>query len=254
MTAICLVLIAALSTSGPAAFAQHKTDYCKNSKSSTLFLVDRTTPYDEVDRKVIIDSIGAAVDGLDIGDRIVVATIGSHYSKSERLVNACKPGCPKSNNPLDSMLGGCSTMRAMADEREFLGRLRSTLRPLTQGSVEAENSDITGTIAQWTQRPPGGMSFGHVYLFSDMLENSQALPWHEFKAMKPEAAIEVARKYGLLPSTPKAEVRIVGFGRLHDPGRPPLPADLDARLRAFWISYFGAGSAANVSFEGAIQR
>ncbi|MBU2270396.1 MAG: hypothetical protein KKE52_03760, partial [Alphaproteobacteria bacterium] len=39
------------------------------------------------------------------------------------------------------------------------------------------------------------------------------------------------------------DVRIVGFGRSHNPGRPPLDPELDARLREFWAEYFREGGA-----------
>jgi hypothetical protein len=57
-----------------------------------------------------------------------------------------------------------------------------------------------------------------------------------------------------LPAVDGATVRIVGFGRLHDPGRPPLAADMDARIRTFWSDLFKAGGATSVTFEGAIRN
>jgi hypothetical protein len=236
----------------PAHATERGVDYCRFSQNASLFLVDRTTPYDETDRRVVIDSIGAVIEGLGPGDRITVATIGAHYSVSERVIDECKPGCPAANGPLDAFFGGCSPVIAMRDYRAFQARLVARVRPLTATAQEASASDITGTIAQWTRRPSGERGFANIYLFSDMLENSQALPWRTFRDMRTEQALAVVRQYRLAPSVANANVRIVGFGRLHDPGRPPLPADLDLRLRNFWTAYFAAGSARNVSFEGAI--
>lgn len=234
--------------------AERGVDYCRYGQHASLFLVDRTTPYDETDRRVVIDSIGAVVEGLGPGDRITVATIGPHYTVSERVIDECKPGCPPTSGPLGGIFGGCRSVIAMRDDQSFRARLVARIRPLTMAREEAPFSDITGTISQWTRRPPGGHNFTHLYVFSDMLENSQALPWRTFRSMPAEQAMSVVRAYGLTPNVPNAEVRIVGFGRLHDAGRPPLPADLDFRLRGFWIDYFSAGSARHVSFEGAITR
>ena len=236
-----------------AAHAQARNEYCQYGTRSSLFLVDRTTPYDETDRRVIIDSISAVVENLGIGDRIVVATIGRHYSQSERVIDECKPGCPPTRGPLGAILTSCRSMVAMQDNQAFRGRLRARIRPLTTSTAEAPNSDITGTIAQWTQHPPGNRRFTNVYVFSDMLENSQAIPWRDFRVMEPPAAMAVVQRYNLLPSVRGANVRIVGFGRLHDPGRPPLPADLDLRLRSFWRDYFRAGGAGETTFEGSIS-
>jgi hypothetical protein len=253
LAAACLFAVAACDP-GAGGASNTKAKYCEIGDQSSLFLIDRTTQYDDTDQRVIIESIGAVIDGLGAGDRIVLATIGSHYSQSERLANECKPGCPANQGPLDSMVGGCSAMIAQADLREFKSTLVKSVGPLTTTTEEAKKSDITGTIAQWTKAPPGGKPFTSVYVFSDMLENSQGLPWASFRAMTPEKALELADRFKVLPEVKDAEVRIVGFGRLHDPGRPPLPAELDARLRTFWTAYFQAGGAASVSFEGAIRQ
>lgn len=227
--------------------------YCEYGKNAALFLVDRTTQYDETDQRVMIESIGSVIDSLDTGDRFVLATIDSHYTGSQPLANECKPGCP-AQGALEAVTGGCSGMIAQADLRTFKTQLAEGVRPLATTNEEAKNSDIAGTVAQWTQSPPAGKSFNQVYIFSDMLENSQALPWAKFKTIEPADAITRMTELNRLPSVEGATVRIVGFGRLHDPGRPPLAADQDARFRTFWSDYFKAGGATSVTFEGAIRN
>tara|TARA_R110000782_G_scaffold140955_2_gene233616 strand:- start:2711 stop:3484 length:774 start_codon:yes stop_codon:yes gene_type:complete len=251
--AIALVLTGCSDGSDEAPSGAQAAGYCAFGQTSSLFLIDQTTPYDDTDRAVITESIGTVVDQLGPGDRIVLATIGEHYTQSSRLINACKPGCPEGQGALDSMMGGCSSMKALADERQFMGQLAQTLAPAVQGSASADHSAIMSTIAQWTQAPPGGQPFAHVYIFSDMLENSQAVPWSEFRSMEPDAAMALAEKFRYLPAVQGADVRIVGFGRSHNPGRPPLDPELDARLRGFWTDYFRAGGA-SVTFEGAIRN
>lgn len=228
-------------------------DYCQAGKTSSLFLIDRTTPADSMDKSVMMQSLATVVDGLGHGDRIVVATIGPHYTNTERLVNACKPGCPDNQGVADYMLGQCSAMQAKADERVFMAQLVKALEPVTTDAEEAATSDIVRTIAQWTQTPPGDRPYSTVYIFSDMLENSQVLPWREFKASEPEASLEEVEKYRLTPDLPGADVRIVGFGRSHNPGRPPLDPDIDFRVRTFWKEYFASGGA-TATFEGSIQN
>lgn len=68
--------------------------YCEAGSNAALFLVDRTTQYDDTDQRVMIESIGSVIDSLGTGDRFVLATIDAHYTGSERLANECKPGCP----------------------------------------------------------------------------------------------------------------------------------------------------------------
>ncbi|MEQ9436779.1 hypothetical protein [Hyphomonas sp.] len=252
LLAVALVLTGCSGSSGSEPGAQ-AAGYCAFGETSSLFLIDQTTPYDDTDRAVITESIGTVVDRLGPGDRIVLATISEHYTQSSRLINACKPGCPQGQGALDSMVGGCSSMKALADERQFMSSLAQTLAPAVQGSSSADHSAIMSTIAQWTQAPPGGQPFNHVYIFSDMLENSQAVPWSDFRSAEPDAAMALAEKYRYVPAVQGADVRIVGFGRSHNPGRPPLDPELDARLREFWAAYFLAGGA-SVTFEGAIRN
>jgi hypothetical protein len=198
----------------------------------------------------MLESLGSVIDALGPGDRFVLATIDGHYSLSNQLANDCNPGCPKTND----LFSDCSPIRATKDKKAFKARLAAAVAPLMQPFADATKSDITGTIAQWTQHPPGGHAFTSVYVFSDMLENSQALPWSQFQTMTADKVMEVVSKYRLTPAVSKVDVRIVGFGRLHTPGRPLLPADLDARLREVWAAYFNAGGAQSVNFEGAIRR
>jgi hypothetical protein len=229
--------------------AQQRTDYCRYGDQSSLFVIDRTTPYDETDRRVLMESAGAVVDELGIGDRLIVITIGAHYSASQQVFNACRPGCPETDNPLGDIVTGCASMIALRDERDFRRRLVQALRPLTTNIVNDRGSDITGTLAHVTQRPPNARPFATVSIFSDMLENSLALSWAQFSGQSEAQSMDVVERYRLLPNVRGAQVRIVGFGRMHDDERTPLPPDLDQRLRDFWSSYFTRGGARSVSFD-----
>src|SRR5262249_39574642 len=136
--------------------AQGRVDYCAYGHHSSLFMIDRTTPYDQTDQQVLLQSAGAVVDGLHAGDRLVVVTIGSHYSMSNRVFNECRPGCPATNNPFGDVVTGCASMIALRDERIFRARLIQALRPLMNNATDDRASDITGTIAQTTREAPGG--------------------------------------------------------------------------------------------------
>jgi hypothetical protein len=62
-------------------------------------MIDRTTRYDETDQQVLLQSAGAIVDNLGPGDRLVVVTIGSHYSMSNHAFNECRPAAPQQLTP-----------------------------------------------------------------------------------------------------------------------------------------------------------
>lgn len=252
--AILAALCGALLLASACSSADSHIDYCAFGDESSLLVIDRTTPYDETDRRVLLESAGATVDRLGVGDRLVVVTIGAHYSMSNSVFSGCRPGCPQSASPLGDLAGSCSAVIARRDERAFRARLIAALRPLMNNTNDDSGSDITGTLAQMTRRPPGGRAYAAINIYSDMLENSQPLPWRDFVANAPEHSLAIARQYDLLPSANGASVRIVGFGRLHDALRSPLRPDVDQRLRAFWRQYFTAGGAADVSFQTTLAQ
>jgi hypothetical protein len=242
MRAIVLVLAvvaAILAPSAAAAQSQGANDYCASSPRATLLLFDRTTPFDDNERDAARIHVGAVVDGLLPRERIVVATIERHYSVSRQVFDACLPGCP----PGAALW--CSGVRADREARGFRARLFAAIRPLLAPAPEQRNSDVTGTIARQSR----GRRFDRVVIYSDMLENSEALPWTQFRDGDNAALMQTARAYGLVARLPGAGVEIVGFGRSHDPGRAPLPAAVDQKIRRFWTAYFSAAGAAAPAFE-----
>ncbi|HVY85172.1 MAG TPA: hypothetical protein VG943_08565 [Caulobacterales bacterium] len=236
-------LLAALGVFALGARAQEPVGrYCAANAPSTLLLIDRTTPYDDADRAAIRETMSGVVEHLGDSERLVVATIENHYSVSRDVFDACNPGC------LDrSLFTNCSELRANAERPEFRRRLFLAVQPLTRNTSELPNSDITGTIARQTQRR--GRAFTRVVIYSDMLENSQALPWPTFRDQPIAQLMAVVRQYNLIPNVRGATVTISGFGRLHDPGRPPLAAAIDFKVRAFWAQYFSAGGARATQFD-----
>lgn len=244
---MCATAIAFLSIANAPDAEARGTDYCQYGRESILFLIDRTTPYDDTDRRTITASTGALVDRLGPGDRIVVATIGEHYTQTRREFSDCVPGCPEVGF-VDSLLSSCRAVRARQDRHVFRNRLLSAVVPLTRNPNNARFSGILSTLSETTRAPVGGAAYTQIYVFSDMLENSQAFPWPRFRDMTNAEAMASVRDQMLLPSVRNARVQIAGFGRLHDPDRPYLEPQLDRRLREFWTGYFRAGGASEVMF------
>lgn len=255
MLALGLTACGGAPASGPSAGSGKASskDYCDLSDRSALFLIDRTTVIDPTDKAIILESLGTVVDGLETGDRLVIATIEDHYSQTALKTNACKPGCPPASGAVDAVIGQCSAMQATRDARAFNSDLARTIQPLLNTAEEKPGSDIIRTVAQWTASPPGDEPFTEIYIFSDMLENSELFRWSAFKSMPTEAAMDRVASLDLVPRATGARVRIVGFGRGHGETRQPLPPETDATLRKFWNTYFSSGGA-TTSFEGAIRQ
>lgn len=238
--ALSLLLSACSGPAGSGFVNRTPDDYCALSDRSTLFLIDRTTTFDVADQTLLMESLGGVVDKLQTGDRIIIATISDHYSKTRRLANACKPGCPEAGGVVDEIMGSCSTMKAKQDQQQFMGSLAASLREIINTAEDASGSDIIRTIGHWTGSA-SAEPYTNLVIYSDMLENSDMLTWRKFSSLPEDELMGIVAEHGALARTPGTHIRIIGYGRLHDKARSPLPAALDAKLRGFWTRYFFEG-------------
>ncbi|MGB0722212.1 MAG: P-loop NTPase [Gammaproteobacteria bacterium] len=83
-------------------------------------------------------------------------------------------------------------------------------------------------------------------IFSDMLENSPALPWPRVLDAHADDLKEIPAAAGMTPRYDGASVDIFGFGRLHSSGRPALAEGQRGHLVSLWRAYFSAQGATRV--------
>lgn len=238
--AVSILLAACSGPAGSGFVNRTPEDYCTLSDRSTLFLIDRTTRFDAGDQTLLMESLGSVVDRLETGDRIIIATISDHYSKTRRLANACKPGCPAGGGVVDEIVGSCSTMKAKQDQQQFMGSLAASLREVITTAEDAKGSDIIRTIGHWTGSA-SARPYTRIVVYSDMLENSDMIAWSKFSTLPEDELMSVVTEHGAGAKTPGTDIRLIGYGRLHDKARSPLPAALDTKLRGFWTRYFFEG-------------
>lgn len=238
--AFAMLVTACSGAAGEGFVNREMEDYCSLSERSTLFLIDRTTTFDSGDQTLLMESLGGVVDRLETGDRIIIATISDHYSRTRQLANACKPGCPEASGVMDEIIGSCSTMKARQDQQQFMGSLAASLREVINTAEDAGGSDIIRTIGHWTGSA-AAEPYTNIVVYSDMLENSDMIGWSQFSSLPEDELMSIVAGHGAAARTPGSNIRVIGYGRLHDAARSPLPAALDARLRSFWNRYFNEG-------------
>ncbi len=248
-----LLVALAVWLSGDSATAD--PEYCDYGSRTVLFLVDRTMAYDTNDKTLMNEGVGKIVPRLTVGDRVVVQSITSDYVYGERKFDECVPGCPEGTSLFDRYLGQCNTVAANADYKRFRRSLTNVFRGFLSEQAEYRRSDILGSIAGVSsaveqmhrqERRPADQerrSLGDVYLFTDLLENSEDFPWPAIVAKEPAGLVDYIRSRELLPNLQGASITVFGYGRLHDKERSPLNATTDQRLRRFWSTYFEAGAA-----------
>lgn len=227
--------------------------YCHQGGAARLVLIDITTPYDDADKLVIeamLRGVFAAVKG---GDRITVRTIADSYTRSERLIERCAPYCAAEG--VAARLLGCNDGVIRADRDTVQQEILATLRKRLSHFAELKHSDILRTIdaaAREDYRPPGPV---HLYIYSDLLENSELLARPAlFGFTAPAPALTNLQKMRLIPLLRDAEIRVAGVGRSDAPDRRPLGVRYLNGLRGFWTAYFQAAGARHVSIGLGITR
>ncbi|HET7714012.1 MAG TPA: hypothetical protein VFK86_00130 [Bauldia sp.] len=223
--------------------------YCDPGAASVVFMLDVTTPYDDIDRSVLRDSALKVFDRLEGGQKFTILTIEDSFSHSRRLIEACIPFCPD-GSILDDLFSDCTEGVLLQERRALAARLRDVLGLMLESSSELPRSDIVRTI-YYAMRGDVGVAPTHVdlYVFSDMLENSGFITLRDLFAGKPSALVDMARKNDLVPSMPGASVRIFGVGRRHSEGKPELSVAEMQKLTDFWREYFTAAGAASVEIS-----
>jgi hypothetical protein len=240
-TILIMLSICALPADSHAAAA----DYCADSKRSILFLIDRTTAYDERDQQVLVDGLDRFFKELGTGDRLLLYTIGGSAADSRRLFDACVPGCPE-GGLLDSLFGACKPVVARADRQEFTRKLLGTLLDLLKKNVHYDASAILETVRTVVETNRDA-HVERLVMFSDMLENSDVLTVSALVKDGPKEAIARVEAAGALPRVAGIDVDAFGTGRSHAPGRPALSTSMAHKLETFWTGVFERGGASRVA-------
>jgi hypothetical protein len=239
------LLLLALAAS---AACDNPLDYCEFGASRTLIFVDRTTRFDDRDREIFAEGLVKIVKRLGTGEEVVLQTIQDDYSASRREFGSCYPGCLP-GTLLDEVFGRCNEVIARDDRDKFEAELNERGKALLTNTDEFARSDILRTMGNVTPnfQPRNGVNGPlHVYIFSDLLENSRELPWPGILQRRPEEVVRGLRSAALLPRLEQANVTVFGFGRLHDKQRTTLTDDQRRRLISAWEAIFRASGAEHI--------
>lgn len=236
-------VIAAIASYGITARAE--TDYCAYSEKVTLLLVDRTTMYDDIDKTRLVSGLEQLYNALEIGDRLIVHTIADHTTASERVFDACYPGCPD-NGLMGWIVSSCRAGLARSDLLTFREQLALRLREVLYQHEEYPHSAIIATLVGTTARYKS-VGLNRLVVFSDLLENSAELPWPTIVTRDAQSLHDRLMGLGLSLDLRNIQVVAFGIGRVHDQERTPLSADQRSALLVFWRTYFTNSGSASVA-------
>jgi hypothetical protein len=243
---VALALLA-LPTPAPAQ-AIDWNGYCSPSAKRVLLLVDITTPYDTQDKQILVDGLQSIVGKLGDGDRIVIRTIADSYTHTEKLIDRCMPYCPPMSF-WDELFSNCTGGLILNHKRTLIAEIRASVRGKLDQFKELEHSEIVGTIAQSAKEVLSPEQGAEVYIFSDLIENSEYIPGGAFREEPNAALIARIEADNFLPNLEGAAVKIFGVGRGGGEERAPLSVPRLNKLLDFWNTLFERSGAAPVTIS-----
>jgi hypothetical protein len=147
----------------------------------------------------------------------------------------------------EKLFSSC-TEGALNERRVLLAnQLRNLVTTLLAGSAELQRSDIVRTINY--SMIEHAVSNPKLFIFSDMVENSELISATEFFQSKLEKLSSRVRAAALIPATKGGVVKIFGVGRNQVRERGDLGTADMQKLEEFWRWYFRAAGAVEVQIS-----
>lgn len=217
--------------------------FCSGTAANVVLYVDVTSPYDERDRQTLMDGVSTIVAGFTGGERLSVRTIADEFARSDRLLDLCMPYCP-SNGFFADLVSDCTEGIVINESKHMRAAIAAGINRAMSAARDLPHSEIVRTIAMSASEEYRDGRANRIYIFSDMIENSEFMPGRTFLTTKNEKLIDGLADDKLIPNLDQADIRIFGVGRGGDPAeRKSLDqAKLD-KVTAFWLLFFKASGA-----------
>lgn len=236
---LAIATAAAIHGTAPAHAATPERDYCAADAANVVLYLDVTSPYDDTDKGVLIDGVGRIFATLKGGERLSIRTIEDTFTNSRRLLDTCMPVC--SGGFLGDLFSDCTEGLMIEDTKALQRRIVDAIGGrLNTATGELPYSEIVRTLGVSAREELRQSRRNIVYIFSDLIENSEYLPGGEFLTAPDGKLIEKLAAANLLPDLWEAEVKVFGVGRAGTPDRPALSQDKLQKVIGFWTMYFAA--------------
>jgi hypothetical protein len=263
MTVLRFLLLAAVIAWAPGSarsaeieFKGKAYDYCavydqEKTKTTTLFLVDRTAAYRQEDWDRLMRGIAVMEKASTIhtpGTRLEVRTIADIKQRSITLFSGCVPACPKEFAVYDS----CTPGAVNADMRAFWKALKGALN--FEALSSSDNNKLESAIAETIELAVRETKPATVVVFSDFLEQHKSgggLPEVSFYSQPAATLLKYLDSLQKSEYLPKfAKTRIIAYGLREEIGgqsnlsRGPLKSGQWDAVERFWVRYFSVAGAA----------
>lgn len=237
-----LLLVLGVWISGASVASQ---DYCaQGTGSSTVLLVDRTNSYDQRDKQVFANGVAGIYDRLETGDRLIVHTLTDDFATSEKVFDACRPGC-RDQGLVSGLFSQCRESVARVADRQFLQDYLNSVKPLIDQQEEYPASRVIETVAYVVQEYDRD-NLESLVIFSDMIEHSSMARFIYLDEANVESLLKKVDRLGLVRPMDNVDVEIFGFGRSHGDSRNGLRPAIKQNIEGFWREYFRMAGAKTV--------
>jgi hypothetical protein len=246
MIRTAFVFIAASWILADPAYALDNKRYCNPDAGNVVLYLDVTTPYDETDKRSLVEGVSHIFEDLRGGERLSIRTIEDTFAKSTRLLEGCFPACP--GGVLGDLFSDCTEGAVINDTKALRRHIVEALAPRLAQQTELPQSEIIRTIALSSLEEYREGRANTIYVFSDMIENSSFLPGAEFFAIDNHKLVGRLADEKLVPNLMQAKVGVFGIGRGGDGDRTTLSQERLVKVQDFWAMYFmAAGAEARLS-------
>lgn len=224
-------------------------DYCtQGDGSTTVLLVDRTNPYDRRDKEIFANGVAGIYDRLETGDRLIVHTLTDDFATSEKVFDACRPGC-RDQGLVSGLLSQCRESVARVADRQFLQDYLNSVKPLIDRQEEYPASRVIEAVAYVVQEYDRD-NLVSLVLFSDMIEHSPLARFIYLDDGDVDRLLKKVDRLGLVRPMDNIGVEIFGFGRSHGDTRDGLKPATRQNIEKFWREYFRLAGAEAVRIGG----
>lgn len=223
----------------------NKQDYCSQGNGRTLlFLIDRTSTFDEQDKVSFANGVDALFNQLQTGDRLIIHTLTEDFAGSKKIFDACRPGCTE-QGLVSGLFSQCRSSVARIDERKYMSDMLTSVKPMIANSEKYDNSEIIETIAFMMQEYEDHRP-SQLIIFSDMIEHSRLAKFGRLKEKNIPLLLDKLDGLRLIKPMQGVEVEVFGYGRDHSAQRQGLRPEQKRNIELFWQEYFKRARAADL--------